>query len=947
MLIRLWWKEARQFWPIWAFLALTALVVQWVVLYSLGRDAQTGVLGLFALGWAALYGCAAGAAAIAGEKEARTMAFLDAQGVGRGLFWSGKASFAIGSTLILAVVLIGIAALGTERWQTGEATLLLLAAGFAAVLLEVVGWSLLASAASSNPLIAALLSIGCLTVCEIGFSIVPDFVRHGESAYDVFVAPALWRLAVAAAATFASYTLVVVSQPGGRRRRASVITITGLDVRSPRRIARWRPAVRALVWQTLREVAPIWWKLAAVYFGVAVGIMLLDSPKNVYGAAVIMSWPVGVIAGTSIFGLDNRARTFRFLTHHGARPGTVWMVKAVVWGCAFAVLWLPVATLFELTNIKMKATGPAILSDPMTTSVTVVAAFLWTMSVGMLCGMVARRGITAAVVAAFLLFIMAVPLTMLVRDARMIPAWGLGVVPFAFLFVSWAWSADWMDDRPGIGRWIRLALYSLSASAVVFAGYVTYRITSVPRINNSILTALSKPGSLTGDNADRFYFQAFQKLNPHYSPDRLVAKAEALTLTRRGAALPHYWFPEREWSILFERTSISHYRPLNDLMFMSAHDRLQKGDLAGSWDDLLTVFRMARHFSRDMPLVLARQGLSEERRALGLALEWAADASQTPAQLRSALKDFQALPAMPSMAEITAVEAAIMQRTLRMPPQSLADKLVASSAESGLFATGTSRFWADMATTSWELVRARRAFHLLFSAFAARAALEPAARPLPAVEAGGWTPFVEPIPGRPGASWCVATGEDLYWVQMSTSLVRRLFPNLDGDQDYCDRNEVMRRALVQILALRRWQLRHGGRLPNDLLFLVAQEENDGPADHSDGVELASLPLDPYTGHHFKWIPSQGQAVPPLGFVGKMKQMPSTEGCRLLYSLGPNRVDNGAWSIDRGNHSNSEMVFPLKDKPGAIPKPPVPEFPAGMMGGAAGGIGPLPDQPPPD
>ena len=54
MLIRLWWKEARQFWPIWAFLALTALVVQWVVLYSLGRDAQTGVLGLFALGWAAL-----------------------------------------------------------------------------------------------------------------------------------------------------------------------------------------------------------------------------------------------------------------------------------------------------------------------------------------------------------------------------------------------------------------------------------------------------------------------------------------------------------------------------------------------------------------------------------------------------------------------------------------------------------------------------------------------------------------------------------------------------------------------------------------------------------------------------------------------------------------------------------------------------------------------------
>src|SRR5262245_39143796 len=110
MLARLWWKEARLFWPVWVFLGLTALGVQWAVSRYVGMEARRGVLGAMALGWAGLYACAACAAAIAGEREARTLTLLDALGLDRRTLWRGKATFATASTLALAAVLFAFAA---------------------------------------------------------------------------------------------------------------------------------------------------------------------------------------------------------------------------------------------------------------------------------------------------------------------------------------------------------------------------------------------------------------------------------------------------------------------------------------------------------------------------------------------------------------------------------------------------------------------------------------------------------------------------------------------------------------------------------------------------------------------------------------------------------------------------------------------------------------------
>ena len=105
MFARLWWKDVRQFWPIWAVLAVAAAGCQWLVAeVRRAATSGTGCSCRSAMGWALLYGFAVSAAAFAGERENNTLAFLDMIPVGRRVLWGGKASFAVASTLGLAAV---------------------------------------------------------------------------------------------------------------------------------------------------------------------------------------------------------------------------------------------------------------------------------------------------------------------------------------------------------------------------------------------------------------------------------------------------------------------------------------------------------------------------------------------------------------------------------------------------------------------------------------------------------------------------------------------------------------------------------------------------------------------------------------------------------------------------------------------------------------------------
>ena len=158
---------------------------------------------------------------------------------------------------------------------------------------------------------------------------------------------------------------------------------------------------------------------------------------------------VGLIAGANVFGLENRAQTYRFLNHHGARPRLVWLVKLAVWSLGLALIWVPQSAVAALAPRRLEPyveNGLGFWSTP-----------LLFFAVAQLAGMVIRRGITAMVVSLVLGLALAVAQIEPIIE-HMLPVEGLLVVPAVLLVVSWAWSGDWLFDRPAPGRWLRLGL---------------------------------------------------------------------------------------------------------------------------------------------------------------------------------------------------------------------------------------------------------------------------------------------------------------------------------------------------------------------------------------------------------------------------------------------------------------------------------------------------------
>lgn len=900
MLARLWWKEWRSSWPIGLIVALAALGLELLLLDSAQSDAGSGVLTPIALGWATLYAFALGAAAFAGERETRTLALLDALPVGRTTLWLGKATFTLVSSLVLALVLVAAAEAGMGLGQPhrdwayyGPRALVL---GYGTLVFEAVGWSLLWSALLSNALVAAILSILSVAAVRSVLTSVWLMDEWFHHAPEQLSSHALGRLALAAAAAAASYALVTL-RPGillvirGKRRNER-----RMRRRSTRRdegvrevATGGRPsAFRSLVWQTYRDGRTVWALWMMLGLAVPVLLAILGFSRDLGGTAVVAGVVLALVAGVSLFGHDSQQRTSRFFAGHGVDTRLVWLARVSVGLLVLAVYGLGLRVLLELDP------RVAVWSRASIGAMFIIAAF----AVGQLSGMLVRRQITAVVTGLLALVLLFGP-HMMLAQAEMVPSWSVLLTPLALLAIGLGWSGPWVYEESGARKWRSLAVLAVVPAALLMSGYVAYRAWSVPDVGYPFDRSALRTASLPADTtAIELYRQVARR-----QPGSLRGNLPALSTIRDAARQPHLNFGPIDRMNLFtpDDALVRRLPNLAHLLAVDARERESRGDLAGSWDDQGAVFAMSAQLT-EPPATLARMqaAFRIRGRAFGPAFSWASLPGQSPALLRRALDDIRRTE-RPAPRETIELEHEFAERTLNLPGDELRGGLLQDSTELHLAQT----LFACFITAPWERARARRVLRAITARHLANVSMLEASR-REALRVG----WIEgdpnaPIPFPRPAEWST---DALAHDRRSTPLVRSLEPPTEALLARYQLDLAWTRGLELFLALRIWQLEHGGEYPATLQELVPSV-------------LPILPVDPYSDQPFRYATSQGQDLLPLDWAGDLSEgagalPPTRPGQRLVYSVGPDGRDDEARASASVAHSmNGDLVIPLPD-----PKP---------------------------
>lgn len=958
MFARLWWKEARQTWPAWAFLACVGVALQGLVRLLAGPGPAEGYIPLAAV-VTVIYLFLIAAAVFAGERENGTLGLLDALPVDRLRLWAAKASFALATTLALGALLwLSGMAFGGYIANLGPITYTALVWGMLAL-----GWGLLWSAVLGNAMHSAVLAMASLGATLAGLV----NLQEGPSTE---AAPLLIVIGLVTAAASA-FAFVRTGPPRWEPRRArpapeavaredafaSEVAPAGV-----RRLPRvWTYSVGRLVWETWREIRADLRILLAVAIVAAAFYRMTEWDRSSSWETLLIAMAIlSLTTGVATFNRENRGRTHSFLDQHGARPGVAWAVKVLMWWAATIVLWV----LVQIPNLLKIGSGRVSYGFHGGAGVyglwTIFAAFVGALTipyaVGVLSGMVFRRGVMAGSIAVVVVIALAMVLGMSTTVGIMDPSWP-SYVAVAILAVSWAWSGDWLRFAPGVGKWARLALWCGTASVVLISGYIGGRAWNVPTLPPDESQSLFRPESFgrpspPDEDAAPLYREAGRAVieargpvladgsRPHWPFDIRTPEAvrrelladpgvaawleklePALATLRKASLLPDCDYEDPRKATIFTLPQGPSYTDLVTPLAVSARVRLGRGDLDGSWDEVETLLRIARQYSK----VRSWTYFSLEPLAVGLAMEWAADPKQTAASLERALASYRSLPRGFTPADRARLERNAFQNTANLPRGDAVDLYLRWY---GLKKVATlDAIGAQLLTTPWEIARARKVYDLLAGSWIQKLGDRPYADlPLdPSPRGIGWRAL--PLASHrtlmlrsTDESSVVLGPEELNGLEASTPIVRMDAPGRDGGR--YPRIEAERRALALILRLRLYQARHDGVLPRTLAGLLPPE---GSKEFSYDAELR----DPYSTGWFGFMASSGQPLIPLADRFDWGDSPvidpsvlkPSDGCWLLYSVGPDLNDDRA-SRNLDSMQVGDLVYPLKDgvKPPAAGAP---------------------------
>ncbi|MDR3636070.1 MAG: hypothetical protein P4L84_19870 [Isosphaeraceae bacterium] len=908
MVLRLWWKEWRAFWPLGAFVLVLAVVAQWLALQSDDPGWRRGGLSLLALSWTALYAFAISAAAFAGEREHGTLRWLDAIPIDRRTLWGGKASFALVSTFGLALLLGLLASFGTGERDEKVYGYAAIALGTSALFLETIAWGLFWSALVERVLLAATLAVVCVGTVA-GFAVERIFFDFGS-----LERTAPLRFALSAVLLPASW-LVLTRKPRRQRIKLNLPRPALRTLLGRLRMKRRHSARRSLAWETRREATGAWFALLLLGLaGPVLGSAWIErvAPELFVAFGVFGS----LLAGVNVFHAENRARTFRFYVQHGVSPSRVWWAKTGTWLTLVLLFTLVVlGTVLRWYDVR----AIALLS--------LVMGF----AVGVLCGQVIERGITAAVVGVAVTLLLVVPYAGMAAIS-VLPEGAMLLPPLILLGVSWAWTGDWMLARSG--RWRRLAVGLCVPFGCLLGGQLAYRAWSIPDIGRlpAPVSAEAPPHGPGRDAAEVYRNAGFAMVNGGegaaandavvrvisngWDPSAAVVVSlweqnrRALDLVRQGAELPGGTFGAQKtlFSEPADVRTISELPLLVRLLALDAREREFRGDLDGAWLDVRAALKIAHQLADRAYATRLSVATIVELQGLHMGMAWAAAPGQSRERLHATLEELQQMPERLPLGETIKVEAATWERTLSLPTNELRPFLTTVAKPSSM-GRGAFAFFSWFLVNPWERERARRAGRIYFTD-----ALEYADREPWGHSAGhdyeGFYDLRVVVHGRPR----LFTASEIAYDFRSTPVLRFFGWGIDAMMFRVNRNVVDRRALITLLAIRAWQLGHDGHPPEQLAELVPSE-------------LARLPVDPYSGHQYGYLRSNGQGVPPLGelaagvasaaFHANSLTQP---GQWLLYSVGPDRRDDRGLSSGLRVNGAGDMVYPVPEEHGEAAPP---------------------------
>ncbi len=918
MLIRLWWKEWRSLAPIMATLVISAAALHWFLLTYGGRDIRNGILIPIAVSFAVVYALVAGAASFAGERESRTMGFLDALPVGRSMLWLGKASFALVSSILLGLLLRWGSLAGWKFEGQPFAPIFNVDLFFGLLLVEAAIWGLLWSSLTKNALTAGILGVlttGASTIVRgLYFATRSSGQFSTLDASSLILWGGLFGVVLLISWVALELELPIQLRPNmnGPRTAPSSLRSILANPLTLRESFRPGPAFFSVAWQTVREGRTTWLQTLGIGL-IAPLLSFLAGGRGVDLISLMVLCSVALlIQGASIFGLENSAGTRHFLDNQAVPPGTVWVAKVATWAVGLAGFFLIVVVMSFFSSPN----GPFFTPFPdanLVLTFAVLAALPNAFAVGMLGGMIFTRRITAAMISLMALVVVVTPQVALL-SARLIPLWSLLLSPLILVLVSRLWAGDWLANRSGPRPWLKLGALIAVPFGGLMAIYVANRAFGVadvgPQFGSTIETTVNP--KLTR----RYQDVGAAIVNPN-EPDRLgnligqnwsdappevvecwKANLKVVELARQAAARPGDFADigpsSSNITTVFQgsgrRSAVS--ITLNDLSTLLAMDSLERrsrGDFFGAWNDILAQFQMSNHYAtaaRSMADYEAALALSQK--AANRALDWSRDPKISLEAIRFARTSLKDVATVPTAADALRGESMKIETSLDHPTEEWVDYLSPFS-EANPFQAWSRIFNAWAIAPIWERERTRRIIRLV-SVFAVKNASLGRDR---RIQSSSVEPFWPP-------------SKVVFW---NTPLAGRVLEPFNESEAAYDREVTNRTALEVFLALRAWQLTHDGNAPSFLQELVAHE----PA---ESALLTELPIDPYylgaqmfryvdTNATFKRVDANGTVLqfPSGGMAGEEMVFPTELANRspqyLLYSVGPNNHDDLGRSDDLG------------------------------------------------